>query len=490
MWNRNAQYHEWLLPYLEGGLDEARRAQLEARLGADPALAAEAERLRRTLAGLRGTSVRTPQQENAQVPADLWPHLRARLVLEPAPRPRSSRARWVVGLGAPAAAAVIVAAFWLPGWHTPDMAPHSSKPSIRPKAVAPSSGPLPKGHPLSGGPTPAAKPLTATKAVVPPRPTTVVTGATPFDLPISPLNKPEGRRIGPPAPVAAIAPVPADRTAPAAHRSAAANGQPAASAPAVIAPLPAPVPPPPGHTAATEQGVPPAAFAPSKAVGAAGMSGGAAGPMAAAAPKETGNGLNSADRLPAKPQPVAVPNSPSAALSGQVGPPPQGVLRNKMASRRAAPAAPGNAAQAFAAGPQGDLDSWQATLSAAVRPSLWGETEGDAQANQALMAAREAGMLDDLRARLEARRAQSPRDVVTGRMLAAVYDFGFSKEAALRERRRITGLEGADGEDWYALAQAEERAGHGPAAQAAYRRALEASLPLSPFHAAIARGRS
>lgn len=136
------------------------------------------------------------------------------------------------------------------------------------------------------------------------------------------------------------------------------------------------------------------------------------------------------------------------------------------------------------------LDSWQAALSGAVQPPLWGENAGEQQANQALMAAREAGMLDDLRARLEARRTQAPQDVVTGRMLAAVYDFGFSGEPALRERRRVAGLEGAGGEDWFALAQAEERAGNGSAARAAYRRALESPIPPSAFHAAKARGRS
>ena len=135
MLNRNTQYYEWLLPYLEGGLDEARRAQLEARLAADPALAAEAKRLARTLGGLRGAASRSLRPENASVPADLWPHLRARLVLDPVPRPRP-RAWWLAGVGAPAAAALIVAAIWLPGWHPLVRPELASKTTARP-TVAP-----------------------------------------------------------------------------------------------------------------------------------------------------------------------------------------------------------------------------------------------------------------------------------------------------------------------------------------------------------------
>lgn len=139
---------------------------------------------------------------------------------------------------------------------------------------------------------------------------------------------------------------------------------------------------------------------------------------------------------------------------------------------------------------QGNLDTWQAALSAAVQAPLWGDTTGEQQANQALLAAKESGELDDLRARLEARRTQSPKDLVTGRMLAAVYEFGFSKESALHERQRVANMEGAVGEDWYALAQAEERAGSSEAARAAYRRALESAVPPSPYHAGVARARS
>ncbi len=486
MLNRNGQFYEWLLPYLEGGLDEARRAQLEARLGEDPALAAEAKRLRRTVDGLRGAAGRMPTPENARVPADLWPHLRARLVLEPAPRPRA-RAWWVAGVGAPAAAALIVAAFWLPGWHTPDLSQHSSKPPARQKA-APSS----PAHPAMITPAPAGKPKTVVKTTLPKpatlapltAPVTVPTHANPFALtPSTPL------------PPQSVNGVRADQSAPAAlpapllHPGGSAS--PRAAPPIPPAPASAPIlrkPMPPHPTTATDHDENLPAPAPNKATATAGMSGGAAGPVAAA-PKETVNGLGGNARQQAKSSPKA-PNSPVATVSEQVGQAPLSARRNKTATRFAAPGAADTPNPTLDADPQASLDSWQAALSAAVRPPLWGENEGDAQIGQALMAAREAGLLDDLRARLEARRTQSPRDLVTGRMLAALYDFNSPGEPALRERRRIAGLEGADGEDWFALARAEERAGNSTAARAAYRHALESPTPPSSFHAAIARGRS
>ena len=453
MLNRNTRYSEWLLPYLEGGLDEARRAQLEARLAVDPALADEARRLAQTLGGLRGAASRAPRPENASVPADLWPHLRARLVLDPAPRPRA-RAWWLAGVGAPAVAALIVAAFWLPGWHSlpqptlapkPTLAPRPTsapRPATTPKAVIPSTAvpvtpkPAPPPHPAisparSVKPAPVAdvgtaKPGAAVLNAAPP--------ASPFDLP---------------APPAAVTPAPASRVRRAAVAPPAPMTVPTAPTAKAVAPqAPAAVTP-----SAPKPALPPPSAPLTATAGAAGLAGGAA-------PKETRNSADDAVSQRAKTQPDAAP-----------------------------PGAPPSAPQMFAPAAPGGLDSWQAALAAAVRPPHWGGDEGDAQANQALMAARESGQLDDLRARLEARRTQSPHDPVTGRMLAAVYDFGFSPESALRERRRVSGLEGADGEDWYALAQAEERAGNRAAARAAYQRALESAVPPSPFHAAIARGK-
>ena len=478
MLNRNTQYSEWLLPYLEGGLEEAQRAFLEARLAQDPALAEEARRLARTLGGLRGVAARAPRPDNAQVPADLWPHLRARLVLDPAPPSPRPRAWWVAGVGAPAAAALIVAAFWLPGWHTPPLPPSVPRQAATPRLTA---APRPVTVPKAPATSPAAP--AAPKSSVPPptlttpgplakpaakvgtaKPNTVASNAAPAAPPASPFDLPV-----PAPPVARAANsaskpqiVPTAVPAPPVAGAVQAPHPPAAPAPPppAMAPTPAPTPQKPAPaavapTTAQARPVPtPDAIAPAVAAGATGVAG-----AAGAAPKGVKGGPPGDARRSAKAQPNAM--------------------------RFAAP--PAETSPAFV--PDG-LDSWQASLSAAVRSPLLGENEGEAQANQALMSARESGMLDDLRARLEARRTESPHDVVTGRMLAAVYEFGFSKEAALRERRRVSGLEGAVGEDWYALAQAEERAGSGTAARAAYRRALESPVPPSPFHAAIARGKA
>ena len=496
--NRNPRYNEWLLPYLEGGLDEAHQAQLEARLAADPALAAEAERLRRTLGGLRGMSTRTPRLENAQVPANLWPHLRARLVLEqaPAPRPRA-RAWWLAGVGAPAAAALIVAAFWLPNWHTPSQSEFSHRPVVVPKLTPaspmPSSG---QAQPGSGVSTPTISPPAkkSLKAVLlkplpaPP----VVVGASPFDLPvpITPMGKSAGSVVRPPSvpntpgfrdsrvagPPVAPAPI-----APIKHSDAAEAKRPAASA--LVAGTPAPLLSSPAAPMPLPQPLP----GPKTATATAGTEGGVR-PVLGAIPKETGNGLDGSAQIQPKSQSKASSQTPPAML-GQISRAPH-ATRRKTSQQFFAPGASGDGVQAFGADPQASLDSWQAALSAAVQTPLWGENMGEMQANQALMSARESGMLEELRTRLEARRAASPRDLVMARMLAAVYDFGFSTEPGLREHRRIVGLEGAGGEDWYALAHAEEHVGNGTAARNAYRRALESPIPPSPPHAAIARGRS
>lgn len=140
--------------------------------------------------------------------------------------------------------------------------------------------------------------------------------------------------------------------------------------------------------------------------------------------------------------------------------------------------------------PTDPLESAQSALAQAVQPPLWGSSGGMQQANQALLDTQMAGQLDALRARLEARQAQAPKDIAAARMLAAVYDMGFAGEMARSERQRIVSLDGADGEDWFALAQSEEKAGRLTAARAAYRRALTTSPPLSPDHAAVARQRT
>jgi len=479
--NRNAQYQEWLLPYLEGGLDGARRAQLEARLAADPALAAEAERLRRTLGGLRALAARTPPPENAQVPTDLWPHLRARLVLDPAPRPRA-RLWWVAGAAAPAAAALILAAFWLPGWHTPDMAPLAQRPTARPAAVSPApTAPVRPLHTVGGQPRPApdvevsaAKVSEAKPAMAAPRPAPVAHIAArtnPFTLPVpvappptvSVANGPVGLSNGPAPGASPITQAP---------RRSSGFAPPAPVLPAKVAPPPPPAAPKPMLPTPEPAPVAAATGADEEA------------PATRAAPNVTVNGLEGAARpqpRPAAPSPMAMHAPSVQALRDP--------RRSKIAQHYANPAVVGSIGKAFALDGAASLDAEQAALSAAVQPPLWGENAGEQQANQALMAVRETGLLDDLRARLEARRAQSPQSLVTARMLAAVYSFGFSSESALRERRRIAGLEGATGEDWFVLAQAEEGARNTAAARAAYRHALESPVPPSGYHAAIARGK-
>lgn len=473
MLKRNPQYYEWLLPYLEGGLDEARRALLEARLAADPALAAEAERLRRTSGGLRAAASRTPPPENAQVPDDLWPHLRARLVLDPTPRPRA-RLWWAAGVGAPAAAALIVAAFWLPGWHTPEMALPSHKSAGPAKVVLPLSVPPPA--PSSAGaayPTPSAKRSVAKPVLAASRPAPVAPKTNPFTLP---------------APVPVVPPRSVHATFGSAGLS---NGPAPGISPVTQAPRRAtssapPMPPPPAQAVKI---VPPPAAAPKPVLPApqptsvAVMGADEAAPVTRAAPNVTVNGLEGAARPQAKPPALNSMEMHAPSVQALRAP-----RRSKAGLRYMAPPT-GGAAQAFTVDGAVSLDAEQAALSAAVQSPLWGENAGDQQANQALMAARESGLLDDLRARLEARRGQSPQSLVTGRMLAAVYAFGFSPEPALRERRRVVGLEGATGEDWFALAQAEEAARNTAAARAAYRHALEAPSPPSAFHAAIARGK-
>ena len=133
------------------------------------------------------------------------------------------------------------------------------------------------------------------------------------------------------------------------------------------------------------------------------------------------------------------------------------------------------------------LSAGTKALTEAAAPPLWGKNAGMQQVNETLTGLQEADLLDDLRTKLEARRTKMPTDLATGRMLAAVYDFSGTADAALHERQRVASLGGADGEDFFQLAQSEQRAGNADAARAAYRRALAAPTPPSGFHAAVAR---
>ena len=59
----NEKTEDWLLPYLEGAYadDAPRLAEIEARLAADPVLAAEAAQMRGTLDAVRGVAARMPR---------------------------------------------------------------------------------------------------------------------------------------------------------------------------------------------------------------------------------------------------------------------------------------------------------------------------------------------------------------------------------------------------------------------------------------------
>ena len=458
MFSRNDKYYEWLPAYLEDGLDPAQKALMVARLAADPALALEALRLRPLLEALRESKsheAAAPAPASSVVPGDLWLRLQDRL--DPAPvRHPARQYGWLAGVGATAALAVIVAL------RLPQSMPTETHAISPPVHVVPQAIPRPLTQPTEGvlkiaktNPPPAAKALSVTinssglsphpaQIISPtPPPTTITNGVNDrFTAPSAPASTSSTYK---PRPVTIPAPISAAGTAPALPQDNKARVAIANKASKVhitgevnvIGPPPtAPIAPPPTPA-----------------------------PMSA---------LN---------------NVMQSASQAQVSPPaakPQGEERPRQArvfSRtRMLPMSQGVV-------PAVSLETEQAALSAALQAPLWGEDSGAAQANQALMAIREAGQLDTLRSRLEARREQSPLDISTGRMLAAVYEFGFQSDLSLRERRRIVEITGAGGEDWFALALAEERAGNTAAAKTGYHHAAESPAPLNSFHAAQARQR-
>ena len=459
MFSRNDKYYEWLPAYLEDGLDPAQKALMVARLAADPALALEALRLRPLLEALRESKsheAAAPAPASSVVPGDLWLRLQDRL--EPAPiRHPARQYGWLAGVGATAALAVIVAL------RLPQSMPTETHPISPPVHVVPQAIPRPLTQTTNGGvkiaktnPPPAAKALNVTingsglpthpaQTVSPiPTPKSITNGVNDrFTAPSAPASTSSTYRQ--PRPLTIPSPIPVAGTAPAlpqANKARVAIANKASKVHItgevnVLGPLPtAPITPPP-----------------------------APAPMSA---------LN---------------NVMQSASQAQVSPPaakPQGEERPRQARvfnrTRMLPMSQGVV-------PLVSLETEQASLSAALQAPLWGEDSGAAQANQALMAIREAGQLDTLRSRLEARREQSPLDISTGRMLATVYEFGFQSDLSLRERRRIVEIAGAGGEDWFALALAEERAGNTAAAKTDYHHAAESPAPLNSFHAAQARQR-
>jgi len=473
LFSRNAKFYEWLPAYLEDGLDPAQRGLMTARLAADPALAAEAERLRPLIQALRESKTREASAPaSSAVPGDLWLRLSDRLNPVPAPRP-TRQYGWLAGVGATAALAVIVAL------RLPQSMPTETHPT------APVQQTVPGDRTRSGdvkiaktNPPPTVHPPTATDALnnavngsglpphpvpsaklVPP-PVTITKGNDPFAAPSAPNSTQEtfAQPRPLPVPVRVPAPVSVAGAAPGQPRADRARAVGASEADSfhVAGEVSVNGPPPPVPAPSMTDAVPPASTQ---------------GEAVATAPTPTHRDVPmnayQVQAAPTKPQaPPAKPQTKPRVL-------------------RKAPVLAMD--QARAASPS--LETEQAALSAATQPPLWGESDGTNQANQALMTVRESGQLDTLRGKLEAARSRSPRSLGTGRMLAAVYEFGFQSELTVAERRRIVGLDGAGGEDWFALAVAEERAGNGQAAKAAYRRALELPGTLNSFHASAARQR-
>jgi hypothetical protein len=132
-------YRAWLIPYLEGTLDQQRKARLEQRLRIDPALADEAEMLRLVIGAVRSAAVSEP----APTPVwSIWPRVELairrypflRNVLSPLP-----------AVGAVSALLVALLVVTNPRPHAPDRAPGTT--GLR---IARSVPGLPAVGPLAG----------------------------------------------------------------------------------------------------------------------------------------------------------------------------------------------------------------------------------------------------------------------------------------------------------------------------------------------------
>jgi hypothetical protein len=486
LFSRNDRYYERLPAYLEEELDPAQNAQMTARLAVDPALSLEAQRLRPLLEALRKSKSReavAPVSASSVVPGDLWLRLQDRL--NPAPVRRPARQYgWLAGVGATAALAVIVALRLpqsMPTEPHPAAPPISSAPQLMSKPlnqttdgaakiaktnVAPASNASGKASASSVLPT---RPVPSAKSTPPPTVGITSGGNDPFaSLPVA-VPAPISRTSPAPAPPRANKVPTAVASEPSrSHISGEVN---------VIAP---------GRAASitAKSDAVPAAIVPGEAPAPAA----APGLVPLPAQREV---LQTTVQAQAAP-PASRPHTEERARQG-------GATTMGGGATSAVPVVPYTKNRVFNRTkmlpmeqrmvPVVSLETEQAALSAAVQAPLWGEDSGATLANQALMAVREAGQLDTLRSRLEARREQSPQDIGTGRMLAAIYEFGFQSDLALRERRRIVAIAGAGGEDWFALALAEARAGNTAAAKTDYRNAAESPIPLNSFHAAQARQR-
>jgi len=421
-------YHSWLIPYLEGSLGDAQRVELEARLAADPKLAADADTLRRITDTLR-VSAASSTDHLEPTASPVWPAVRARLEAKPKAR-QQWRMAWSSAAGA-CAASLLVAALWLPT-HPHRALPTPLPPSITPVVVAPAP----------------------TVATLPEKP------APSTDQEIKALDS---------------------------HRdpfrpSASVNNPLKASEKAsqmVVQPAPNGLPAMPGGGAETQAlGTPGAS---NEKMASRSQGGSFPSPTSASAVQgrppreEKSNGF--ASLLP-------------MAVQSETDTTPMSALPVPASERRALRPAllQARAAQILAA--NGSLDAaqnrWRTVLKTAVSPPLYGKESGGEFMQQTLQTVQANGLLESLRDDLAERQTLRPKDAALGRVLAAVYAYQQNPEETRRQLSRVAYSASATGEDWYQLALAETRRGEAAASRDACRQALKHG-DLSASHRAQAR---
>lgn len=487
----NAPDKTWLIPYLEGTLDDARRTRLEARLRADDALASELEALRAATERLRALAA---SDQTTPAAPSLWPGVRARLELQARPvRAPRRRLLWAGGLAASCALAAVAVVALKP---SPRLAPAAmpeaassvaSVPIVRPRAVSKKIAVPMDAVKIAAAPRSKAAPVRrpdslrfAQRAVVPP--------GTPLRPPLS--------RSAPSAPSVARSPArPAASTARPTLMASRDVGSESANAKDVPLGLSAESAP---QVKTQASPVNPAGSAP----GSRSFGGGASGKRSAAdgsgaagaagreaqAPAAVKARINK-DEIKAAPtvKPPALTVKPPAPLAETVS---DGVRLNGLTQARQRQKADTNGL-ALGLWRRGEtrlaLNGWQDALERAVKPPLYGDESGVKLASQTLQSVTDAGALDAFRQLLERRRTQLPRDVVLARLLAVVYDFSGDAARARDAWERVAKTGKASSQDWLQLAEAEDKMGDGEAAKAAYQRVLDAVGPSASKDAARKR---
>lgn len=475
------QYQEWLVPYLEGTLDSERRALLEARLATDSVLASEVEALRSTVGHLREIAARHRAANNLAAPArpDLWPRLRSRLEAPAPARPfLPPRVWWGTGLAAACGLAVV--AVWNPLAHRQEQKPQViSQTRVATRYVGPPPSSLltiPPPPPIAPKPMPqhrAASPMAAPAA-------TLNATGDPF-APGAPLD----RRAGAQKPPMILY---SD------------NSRKQKNTPPLTNfhfPVVSPASPPLTNRTVSSAGAAKIAGQPQTYYDGAGGGGFPAAPgNAPASPASTAGGNHQADA--ASSAVVADENGNTLAKSATSDQPPQ------MASSDAGIQAPApmalppsffdqaSPARAMRRGPLGaaipNLQSWQMALAQTQQPPQFGTDESEQRAAQIINEARDAGGWNALRLRLEQQRQRQSQSLVLGRCLAVLYEVGGENGLALAERRRVTRMPGASGEDWFQAARLSELAGDAVNSRMSYRRVLmPMGSPAPAAHAEIAR---